>query len=133
MKIMPLRLSNSRNILELADLLQSCKDNTSTDVKMKPNASSNFHMAIYHPAPVKLIEVPHDEHLDSDDDEVLEDYTIPYDQYLATKDSQDVPTEASPDPPYCYPNHCCCHMLKSLSELDHEQFEEHHKLTRTAL
>ncbi|GKA85943.1 hypothetical protein Tco_0807597 [Tanacetum coccineum] len=32
--------------------------------------------------------VPHDEHLNSDDDEVLEDYTIPYDQYLATKDSQ---------------------------------------------
>nr|GFB24013.1 hypothetical protein [Tanacetum cinerariifolium] len=44
-------------------------------------------------------EVPQDEHLDSDDDSVHEDYTIPYDQYLATKESQDVPTEASSIPP----------------------------------
>nr|GFC77224.1 hypothetical protein [Tanacetum cinerariifolium] len=44
-------------------------------------------------------EVPQDEHFDSNDDSVHEDYTIPYDQYLATKESQDVPTEASPIPP----------------------------------
>nr|GEY10631.1 hypothetical protein [Tanacetum cinerariifolium] len=44
-------------------------------------------------------EVPQDEHLDSDDDSVHEDFTIPYDQYIATKESQDVPTEASLIPP----------------------------------
>nr|GFA82338.1 hypothetical protein [Tanacetum cinerariifolium] len=44
-------------------------------------------------------EVPQDEHLDSDDDSIQEDYTIPYDQYLTTKESQDIPTEASPIPP----------------------------------
>nr|GEV15465.1 hypothetical protein [Tanacetum cinerariifolium] len=49
--------------------------------------------------PSWLSEVPQDEHLDSDDDSVHEDYTIPYDQYLATKETQDVPTEASPIPP----------------------------------
>nr|GFA56529.1 hypothetical protein [Tanacetum cinerariifolium] len=43
-------------------------------------------------------EVPQDEHLDSDDDSRHKDYSIPYDQYLATKESQDVPTEASPIP-----------------------------------
>ncbi|GJW37261.1 hypothetical protein Tco_0060181, partial [Tanacetum coccineum] len=60
--------------------------------------------------------VPHDEHLDSDDDEVLEDYTIPYDQYLATKDSQDVPTKASLDPPSDIPP-SAAYMLNTLSEL----------------
>ncbi|GJV73532.1 hypothetical protein Tco_1493527 [Tanacetum coccineum] len=67
--------------------------------------------------------VPHDEHLDSDDDEVLEDYTIPYDQYLATKDSQDVPTEASPIPP------SAAYMLNTLSELT-TQVEGHRKVNQ---
>nr|GFB52996.1 hypothetical protein [Tanacetum cinerariifolium] len=44
-------------------------------------------------------EVPQYEHLDSDEDSVHEENMIPYDQYLATKESQDVPTEASPIPP----------------------------------
>nr|GEX65898.1 pectinesterase inhibitor [Tanacetum cinerariifolium] len=44
-------------------------------------------------------EVPQDEHLDSNEDSIHEDNTIPYDQYLATKESQDVPTEAYPIPP----------------------------------
>nr|GFC63276.1 hypothetical protein [Tanacetum cinerariifolium] len=43
-------------------------------------------------------EVPQDEHLDSDDDSRHKDYSIPYYQYLATKESQDVPTEAYPIP-----------------------------------
>ncbi|GKA71075.1 hypothetical protein Tco_0777214 [Tanacetum coccineum] len=76
---------------------------------------------IYHPAPV-----PHDEHLDSNDDEVLEDYTIPYDQYLATKDSQDVPTEASPDPPSAI-QPTAAYMLNTLSELT-TQVEGHRKV-----
>nr|GEW26572.1 hypothetical protein [Tanacetum cinerariifolium] len=37
--------------------------------------------------------------LEESDYSVYEDYTISYDQYLATKESQDVPTEASPIPP----------------------------------
>ncbi|GJS67455.1 putative reverse transcriptase domain, ribonuclease H-like domain, aspartic peptidase domain protein [Tanacetum coccineum] len=72
--------------------------------------------------------VPHDEHLDSDDDEVLEDYTIPYDQYLATKDSQDVPTEASPDPPSAIPP-SAAYMLNTLSELT-TQVEGHRKVNQ---
>ncbi|GJZ13340.1 hypothetical protein Tco_0548570 [Tanacetum coccineum] len=72
--------------------------------------------------------VPHDEHLDSDDDEVLKDYTIPYDQYLATKDSQDVPTEASPDPPSAIPP-STAYMLNTLSELT-TQIEGHRKVNQ---
>nr|GEW16699.1 hypothetical protein [Tanacetum cinerariifolium] len=58
-----------------------------------------------------LADVECDEHLDSDDDSVHEDYTIPYDQYLATKGSQDVPTEASPIPP------TAAYMLQTLTDL----------------
>nr|GEY32530.1 hypothetical protein [Tanacetum cinerariifolium] len=65
-------------------------------------------------------EVPQDEHLDSDDDSVHEDYTIPYDQYLATKESQDVPTEASPIPP------TAAYMLQTLTDLT-TQVEGHRK------
>ncbi|GKA11023.1 putative reverse transcriptase domain, ribonuclease H-like domain, aspartic peptidase domain protein [Tanacetum coccineum] len=72
--------------------------------------------------------VLHDEHLDSDDDEVLEDYTILYDQYLATKDSQDVPTEASLDPPSAIPPFVA-YMLNTLSELT-TQVEGHHKVNQ---
>nr|GEW06559.1 reverse transcriptase domain-containing protein [Tanacetum cinerariifolium] len=49
----------------------------------------------------------------SDDDSIHEDYTIPYDQYLATKESQDVPTEASPIPP------TAAYMLQTLLQPDH--------------
>ncbi|GKF81040.1 hypothetical protein Tco_0239642 [Tanacetum coccineum] len=72
--------------------------------------------------------VPHDEHLDSDDDEVLKDYTIPYNQYLATKDSQDVPTKASPDPPSAIPP-STAYMLNTLSELT-TQVEGHRKVNQ---
>nr|GFA35379.1 hypothetical protein [Tanacetum cinerariifolium] len=62
-----------------------------------------------------------DEHLDSDDDSVHEDYTILYDQYLATKESQDVPTEASPIPP------TAAYMLQTLTDLT-TQVEGHRKV-----
>nr|GFB68290.1 hypothetical protein [Tanacetum cinerariifolium] len=68
-------------------------------------------------------EVPQDEHLDSDDDSVHEDYTIPYDQYLATKESQDVPTEASPIPP------TAAYMLQTLTDLT-TQVEGYHKVNQ---
>nr|GFA51559.1 hypothetical protein [Tanacetum cinerariifolium] len=55
-----------------------------------------------------------DEHLDSDEDSVHEDNTIPYDQYLATKESQDVPTEASPIPP------TAAYMLQTNAKLEQE-------------
>nr|GEW69917.1 integrase, catalytic region, zinc finger, CCHC-type, peptidase aspartic, catalytic [Tanacetum cinerariifolium] len=64
-----------------------------------------------------------DEHLDSDDDSVHEDYTIPYDQYLATKESQDVPTEASPIPP------TAAYMLQTLTNLT-TQVEGHRKVNQ---
>nr|GEY07713.1 hypothetical protein [Tanacetum cinerariifolium] len=64
--------------------------------------------------------VPQDEHLDSDDDSVQEDYTIQYDQYLATKESQDVPTEASLIPP------TAAYMLQTLTDLT-TQVEGHRK------
>nr|GEY70699.1 hypothetical protein [Tanacetum cinerariifolium] len=59
-------------------------------------------------------EVQQDEHLDSDEDSVHEDNTIPYDQYLATKESQDVPTEASPILP------TAAYMLQTNAELEQE-------------
>nr|GEW39615.1 hypothetical protein [Tanacetum cinerariifolium] len=68
-------------------------------------------------------EVPQDEHLDSDDDSVQEDYTIPYDQYLATKESQDVLTEASPIPP------TAAYMLQTLTDLT-TQVEGHRKVNQ---
>nr|GEZ63548.1 hypothetical protein [Tanacetum cinerariifolium] len=68
-------------------------------------------------------EVPQDEHLDSDDDSVHKDYTIPYDQYLATKESQDVPTEASPILP------TAAYMLQTLTELT-TQVEGHRKVNQ---
>nr|GEW79650.1 reverse transcriptase domain-containing protein [Tanacetum cinerariifolium] len=68
-------------------------------------------------------EVPQDEHLDSDDDSVQEDYTIPYDQYLATKESQDVPTKASPIPP------TAAYMLQTLTDLT-TQVEGHRKVNQ---
>nr|GFC91554.1 hypothetical protein [Tanacetum cinerariifolium] len=61
--------------------------------------------------------------LDSDDDSVHKDYTIPYDQYLATKESQDVPTEASPIPP------TAAYMLQTLIELT-TQVEGHRKVNQ---
>ncbi|GKG18224.1 hypothetical protein Tco_0372522, partial [Tanacetum coccineum] len=60
--------------------------------------------------------------------EVLEDYTIPYDQYLATKDSQDVSTEVSPDPPSAIPP-SAAYMLNNLSELT-TQVEGHRKVNQ---
>nr|GFC09166.1 hypothetical protein [Tanacetum cinerariifolium]GFC09356.1 hypothetical protein [Tanacetum cinerariifolium] len=63
------------------------------------------------------------EHLDSDDDSVHKDYTIPYDQYLATKESQDVPTEASPIPP------TAAYMLQTLTDLT-TQVEGHRKVNQ---
>nr|GEX74526.1 hypothetical protein [Tanacetum cinerariifolium] len=68
-------------------------------------------------------EVPQDEHLDSDDDSIHEDYTIKYDQYLATKESQDVPTEASPTPP------TTAYMLQTLTDLT-TQVEGHRKVNQ---
>nr|GEW36227.1 hypothetical protein [Tanacetum cinerariifolium] len=68
-------------------------------------------------------EVPQDEHLKSDDDSVHKDYTIPYDQYLATKESQDVPTEASPILP------TAAYMLQTLTELT-TQVEGHPKVNQ---
>nr|GEW75277.1 hypothetical protein [Tanacetum cinerariifolium] len=65
-----------------------------------------------------------DEHLDSDDDSIHEDYTIPYDQYLATKESQDVHTEASPIPP------TAIYMLQMLTDLT-TQVEGHRKVIVT--
>nr|GEW84390.1 hypothetical protein [Tanacetum cinerariifolium] len=65
-------------------------------------------------------EVPQDKHLDSDEDSVHEDNIIPYDQYLATKESQDVPTEASPIPP------TAAYMLQMLTDLT-TQVEGHRK------
>nr|GFA76861.1 hypothetical protein [Tanacetum cinerariifolium] len=64
-----------------------------------------------------------DEHLDSNDDSVHEDYTIPYDQYLATKESQDVPTEASPIP------HTAAYMLQMLTDLT-TQVKGHRKVNQ---
>ncbi|GJS26903.1 hypothetical protein Tco_0487523 [Tanacetum coccineum] len=64
------------------------------------------------------------------DDEVLEDYTIPYDQYLATKDSQDVPTKASPDPPSAIPP-SAAYMLNTLSELTTQLKQETESLKTT--
>nr|GEZ45128.1 hypothetical protein [Tanacetum cinerariifolium] len=60
---------------------------------------------------------------DSDDDSVHEDYTIPYDQYLATEESQDVPTEASPIPP------TAAYMLQTLTDLT-TQIEGHSKVNQ---
>nr|GEY40524.1 hypothetical protein [Tanacetum cinerariifolium] len=68
-------------------------------------------------------EVPQDEHLDSDDDSVQEDYTISYDEYLATKESQDVPTEASLIPP------TAAYMLQTLTDLT-TQVEGHRKVNQ---
>nr|GEU47294.1 hypothetical protein [Tanacetum cinerariifolium] len=68
-------------------------------------------------------EVPQDEHLDSDDDSVHEDYMIPYNQYLATKESQDVPTKASPIPP------TAAYMLQMLTNLT-TQVEGHRKVNQ---
>nr|GFB83418.1 hypothetical protein [Tanacetum cinerariifolium] len=66
-------------------------------------------------------EVPQDEHLEFDEDSVHEDNMIPYDQYLATKESQDVPTEASPIPP------TAAYMLQTLTDLT-TQVEGHRKV-----
>nr|GEW96315.1 hypothetical protein [Tanacetum cinerariifolium] len=74
-------------------------------------------------SPSWLSEVPQDEHLDTDDDSVHEDYTIPYDQYLATKESQDVPTEASLIPP------TAAYMLQTLIDLT-IQVEGHRKVNQ---
>nr|GEX90625.1 putative reverse transcriptase domain, ribonuclease H-like domain, aspartic peptidase domain protein [Tanacetum cinerariifolium] len=68
-------------------------------------------------------EVPQDEHLDSNDDLVHEDYMIPYDQHLATKESQDVPTEASPILP------TATYMLQTLTDLT-TQVEGHRKVNQ---
>nr|GEX36068.1 hypothetical protein [Tanacetum cinerariifolium] len=68
-------------------------------------------------------QINEDEHLDSDDDSVHEDYMIPYDQYLATKESQDVPTEASPIPP------TVAYMLQTLTDLT-TQVEGHRKVNQ---
>nr|GFB11829.1 hypothetical protein [Tanacetum cinerariifolium] len=68
-------------------------------------------------------EVPQDEHLDSDDDSVHEDYTISYDQYLATKESQDAPTEASSIPP------TASYMLQMLNDLT-TQVKGHRKVNQ---
>nr|GFB15836.1 hypothetical protein [Tanacetum cinerariifolium] len=68
-------------------------------------------------------EVPQDEHLNSDDDSVHKDYMIPYSQYLVTKESQDVPTEASPIPP------TTAYMLQTLTDLT-TQVEGHCKVNQ---
>nr|GFC16677.1 hypothetical protein [Tanacetum cinerariifolium] len=68
-------------------------------------------------------EVPQDEHLDFDDDSIHKDYTIPYDQYLATKESQDVPTKASPFPP------TAAYMLQTFTDLT-TQVEGHRKVNQ---
>nr|GEX24276.1 retrovirus-related Pol polyprotein from transposon TNT 1-94 [Tanacetum cinerariifolium] len=51
------------------------------------------------------------------------DYTMPYDQYLATKESQDVPTEASLIPP------TAAYMLQTLTDLT-TQVEGHRKVNQ---
>nr|GEZ48368.1 hypothetical protein [Tanacetum cinerariifolium] len=66
-------------------------------------------------------EVPQDEYLDSDEDSIHEDNTIPYDQYVATKESQDIPSEASPIPP------TAAYMLQTLTDLT-TQVEGHRKV-----
>nr|GEV78659.1 hypothetical protein [Tanacetum cinerariifolium] len=68
-------------------------------------------------------EVPQDEHLDSNEDSIHEDNTISYDQYLATKENQDVPTEASPIPP------TAAYMLQTLTNLT-TQVEGHRKVNQ---
>ncbi|GKD07639.1 hypothetical protein Tco_1187324, partial [Tanacetum coccineum] len=102
---------------------------STTNISSQINEVHTFNDTIFETVSHSLSpKVPHDEHLDSDDDEVLEDYTIPYDQYLATKDSQDVPTEASPDPPSAIPP-SAAYMLNTLSELT-TQVEGHRKVNQ---
>nr|GFB80383.1 hypothetical protein [Tanacetum cinerariifolium] len=77
-------------------------------------------------------EVPQDEHLDSDDDSRHKNYSIPYDQYLATKESQDVPTEASPIPS------TAAYMLQTLTDLTiqvegHRKVNQEHALVNATL
>nr|GEV57609.1 retrovirus-related Pol polyprotein from transposon TNT 1-94 [Tanacetum cinerariifolium] len=88
------------------------------------NEVRTFHDNIFETvSPSWPSEVPQDEHLDSDDDSVQEDYMIPYDQYLATKESQDVPTKASPIPP------TAAYMLQTLTDLT-TQVEGHRKVNQ---
>nr|GEZ81279.1 hypothetical protein [Tanacetum cinerariifolium] len=53
----------------------------------------------------------------------IEEYTTPYNQYLATKESQDVPTEASPIPP------TAAYILQTLTDVT-TQVEGHRKVNQ---
>nr|GFA22491.1 hypothetical protein [Tanacetum cinerariifolium] len=74
-------------------------------------------------SPFWPFEVPQDEHLDFDDDSVHKDSTISYDQYLATNESQDAPTEASLILP------TAAYMLQTLTDLT-IQVEGHRKVNQ---
>ncbi|GJS81535.1 hypothetical protein Tco_0748076 [Tanacetum coccineum] len=98
---------------------------TTTNILSQINEVRIFNDNIFETvSPSWPFEVPQDEHLDSDDDLVHEDYTILYDQYLATKESPDVLTEASPIPP------TAAYMLQMLTNLT-TQVEGHHKVIVT--
>ncbi|GJW25282.1 ribonuclease H-like domain-containing protein [Tanacetum coccineum] len=83
-----------------------------------------------------MFQVSHEDAYDSDvDDEPnaaaafmanLSSSSSQINEYLATKDSQDVPTEASPDPPSAIPP-SAAYMLNTLSELT-TQVEGHRKV-----
>nr|GEY02476.1 hypothetical protein [Tanacetum cinerariifolium] len=95
---------------------------TTTNISSQINEVRTFNDNIFETvSPSWPSKVPHDEHLKSNDDSVHEDYTIPYNQYLATKESQDVPTEASPIPP------TVAYMLQTLTDLT-IQVEGHRKV-----
>nr|GEX73904.1 ribonuclease H-like domain-containing protein [Tanacetum cinerariifolium] len=97
---------------------------TTTNISSQINEVRIFNDNIFETvSPSWPSEVPQDEHLDSDDDSVHKDYTIPYDQYLATKESQDVPTKASPIPP------TAAYMLQTLTDLT-TQVEGHRKFNQ---
>lgn len=51
-------------------------------------------------SPLLSQEMQQQEHFDSDDDSVHDENMVPYDQYLATNEVQDVPSAASPAQPY---------------------------------
>nr|GEY48823.1 hypothetical protein [Tanacetum cinerariifolium] len=95
------------------------EDAYDSDVDDVPNAAA----ALMANLSSSSSQINEDEHLDFDDDSVHEDYTIPYDQYVATKESQDVPTEAYLIPP------TTAYMLQTLTDLT-TQVEGHRKVNQ---
>nr|GFC39147.1 hypothetical protein [Tanacetum cinerariifolium] len=97
---------------------------TTTNISSQINKVCTFNDNIFETvSPSWPSEVPQDEYLNSDEDSIHEDNTIPYDQYLATKESQDIPSDASIIPP------TAAYMLQTLTDLT-TQVEGHCKVNQ---